>query len=59
MPMKVAEIETEITADVNKTEDLKTLLRINWGAETTGKADFKPAVDLKKGDKVKIIVEKI
>jgi hypothetical protein len=59
MATKVAEIQTEMIADVQKTEDLKTLLRINWGAETTGKAEFKPAVDLKKGDKVKIIVEKI
>jgi hypothetical protein len=59
MAIKVAEIETEMTADVPKTEDLKTLLRINWGAEITGKAEFKPAEDLKKGDKVRIIVEKL
>ena len=59
MAIKVAEIETEMIADVRKTEDLKTLLRINWGAETTGKAEFKPAENLKKGDKVKIIIEKI
>ncbi len=59
MSIKVAEIQTEMIADVHKTDDLRTLLRINWGAETTGKAEFKPAMDLKKGDKVRIIVEKI
>jgi hypothetical protein len=59
MATKVAEIQTEMIADVQKTEDLKSLLRINWGAEITGKVEFKPAEDLKKGDKIKIVIEKI
>ena len=59
MATKVAEIQTEMIADVQKTEDLKSLLRINWGAEITGKVEFKPAEDLKKGDNIKIVIEKI
>jgi len=57
--VKLGEVQSEITADVKKTEDLKVLLRIGWGAETTGKISFKPSEDLKRGDKVKITVEKL
>jgi len=59
MATRVGEIQTEMTSDVKSTEELKVLLRINWGAETTGKIAFKPPMDLKKGDKVKITIEKI
>jgi len=59
MPTKLGEVQCEMTADVEKTEDLKVLLRIGWGAETTGKISFNPSESLKKGDKVKVTVEKI
>lgn len=59
MATKLGEVQAEMTADVMKTEDLKVLLRIGWGAETTGKISFKPSEDLKKGDKVKVTIEKI
>jgi len=59
MATKLGGVQAEMTADVMKTEDLKVLLRIGWGAETTGKISFNPSEDLKKGDKVKVTVEKI
>lgn len=59
MATKIGEVQCEMTSDVQKTEDLKVLLRIGWGAETTGKIEFKPSEDLKKGDKVKVTIEKL
>lgn len=59
MATKLGEVQLETTADVKKTEDLKVLLRIGWGAETTGKISFKPSEDLNKGDKVKVTIEKL
>ena len=59
MTTKIGEIQTEITGDVKKTEDLKSVFRLYRGEEATSKAEFKMAEDLKKGDKVKITIEKI
>jgi len=58
MPVKIGEVQSEMTADVKKTEDLKALLRVSW-SDKMKEVSFKPSVDLKKGDKVKITVEKI
>ena len=49
---------SEITADVKKTEDMKALLRVGY-SDKSKEITFKPSEDLKKGDKVKITVEKI
>jgi hypothetical protein len=43
-----------MTADVKKTDDFK----IGW-ADKLKEMAFKPSGDLKKGDKVKITVEKL
>jgi positive regulator of sigma E activity len=59
MTTKIGEIQTEITGEVRKTEDLKAVFRLYRGEETTSKAEFKMSEDLKKGDKVKITIEKI
>jgi len=59
MTTKLGEVQCEMTADVEKNEELKVLLRIGWGAETTGKISFHPAESLKKGDKVKVTIEKV
>jgi positive regulator of sigma E activity len=59
MTTKIGEIETEITRDVMKGEELKTVFRLNRGEEATSKAEIKMAEDLKKGDKVKITIEKL
>ena len=59
MATKIGEFQTEITGDVKKTDELKAIFRLNWGAEATNKPEFKLSEDLKKGDKVKITIEKI
>lgn len=59
MATKLGEIQTEITGDIMKNDDLRVAFRLYRGEETTNKAEFKPAEDLKRGDKVKIIIEKL
>jgi uncharacterized Zn finger protein len=58
MAIKIGEVTNEMTADVKKTEDIKVLLRVGY-SDKTKETTFKPLEDLKKGDKVKITVEKI
>ncbi len=57
--VKMGEVQVNITSDVKTTEELKVLLRWGWGAEITGKMAFNPSQDLKTGDIVKVIVEKV
>jgi len=56
--VKLGEVQSEMTADVKKTDNLKVLLRIDW-IDKMKEMTFKPSEDLKKGDKVKITLEKI
>ena len=58
MAVKIGEVTSEMTADVKKTEDMNVLLKVNW-SDKSKEIAFKPSEDLKKGDKVKITVEKI
>jgi uncharacterized Zn finger protein len=58
MAVKIGEVTSEMTADAKKTEDMKVLLRVGY-SDKTKETTFKPLEDLKKGDKVKITVEKI
>lgn len=58
MPVKIGEVESETTADVKKTEDLKVVLRVGW-SDRTKETTFKPTEDLKKGDKIKVTIEKV
>jgi hypothetical protein len=58
MAVKIGEGTSEMTADVKKTEDLKVSLKAGF-SDKSKEITFKPSEDLKKGDKVKIIVEKI
>jgi hypothetical protein len=58
MGVKIGEVTSEITADIKKTEDMKALLRVGY-SDKSKEIAFKPSEDLKKGDKVKITVEKI
>lgn len=58
MAVKIGEIQSEMTADVKKTEDLKLLLRVGW-SDKLKEITFRPAEDLKKGDKVKVTIEKV
>jgi hypothetical protein len=58
MPTKLGEVQSEMTADVKKTEDLKVQLKVTW-SDKMKEITFKPSEDLKKGDKVKITIEKV
>ena len=58
MAVKLGEVQSEMTADVKKTEDLKVQLKVDWN-DKMKEIKFKPSEDLKKGDKVKITVEKV
>jgi len=55
---KIGEGTSEMTADVKKTEDAKVSLKVSY-SDKMKETTFKPLGDLKKGDKVKITVEKI
>jgi hypothetical protein len=59
MATKIGEIQTEIISDVKKSDILKTINRINFGAKITTEPEFKLSENLKKGDKIKITIEKI
>ena len=58
MATKIGEVQSEMTTDVKKTEELKVFLRVDWNNKMK-EIKFKPSEDLKKGDKVKITVEKV
>jgi hypothetical protein len=58
MATKLGEVQSEMTAEVKKVEELKVLLRVGW-TDKMKEITFKPSEDLKKGDKVKITVEKV
>jgi len=58
MAVKIGEVQSEMTADVKKTENLSVSLKVSY-SEKAKQVTFTPSEDLKKGDKVKITVEKI
>ena len=58
MAVKIGEGTSELTDDVKKTEDVKVTLKVNY-SEKMKEVAFKPFEDLKKGDKVKITIEKV
>ena len=58
MAAKIGEVTSEMTTDVKKTEDMKVSLKVGF-SDKSKEITFKPSEDLKKGDKVKITIEKI
>ena len=58
MAVKIGEGQSEMSGDVKKTDDLKVVLKVAY-SEKAKEITFKPSEDLKKGDKVKITVEKV
>jgi len=58
MAVKIGEVQSEMTADVKKTENLSVSLKVSY-SEKAKQVTFTPSEDLKKGDKVKITVEKV
>lgn len=59
MAVKIGEFQTVLGSDIKKADDLRPVFRLNWGAEVTSKIDFHVSENLKKGDKIKITIEKI
>lgn len=59
MATKIGEFQSEIISDIKKSDILKTISRINFGAKTTTEVEFNLSENLKKGDKIKITFEKI
>ncbi len=57
-PVKIGQAEATMTTDISMDEDLRVLLRVVWTAKSPEVA-FKPEENLKRGDKVRVTVEKI
>jgi len=51
-------VQAKFSADVKKTDELSVHLRLSYSDKLEG-VKFKPAQDLKKGDTLKITVEKV
>lgn len=58
MAVKIGEVQSEMTGDVKKTENLNVSLKVSYSVKAK-EITFKPSEDLKQGDKVKITVEKV
>ena len=58
MAVKLGEAQAKMSADVKKTDELSVHLRVSY-SDKLETVKFKPSQDLKKGDTVKITVEKI
>ena len=58
MAVKIGEVQAKLSADVKKTEDLNVHLRVSY-SDKLERVRFKPAQDLKKGDTLKITIEKV
>ena len=58
MAVKIGEVQAKLSADVKKTDELGVHLRVSY-SDKLEVAKFKAAQDLKKGDTLKITVEKL
>jgi len=58
MAVKIGEVQSKLSADVKKTEDLSVHLRERY-SDRLETVKFRPAQDLKKGDTLKITIEKV
>ena len=58
MATKLGEIQTTMTFNVKKNEDLWAILRVNL-IDKSREIAFKPSEDLAVNDKIKITIEKI
>jgi hypothetical protein len=58
MVIKLGELEATMSGDVKKTDEVKVSLKVGLSNKLET-ARFKPSEDIKKGDKVKITVEKL
>ena len=58
MAVKIGEVQAKLSADVKKTDDLGVYLKVSW-SDKLETIKFKPSQDLKKGDTLKITIEKV
>jgi ribosomal 50S subunit-recycling heat shock protein len=58
MSVKIGEVQTKVSADVKKTDDMEVNLKVSYSSKIET-VKFKPSEDLKKGDTVKITIEKV
>jgi len=58
MSVKIGEVQTKVSADVKKTDEVNVDLKISYSSKLET-VKFKPSEDLKKGDTVKITIEKV
>ena len=58
MAVKIGEVQAKLSADVKKTDDLGVYLRVSY-SDKLQVVKFKPAEDLKRGDTLKITIEKV
>jgi hypothetical protein len=58
MSVKIGEVQTKVSSDVKKTDDVNVDLRLGFSSKLEP-IKFKPSEDLKKGDTVKITIEKV
>lgn len=58
MGVKIGEVQTKVFADAGKADDLRVHLRLRR-LDILEMAQFKPSEDLKKGDTIKITIEKV
>jgi ribosomal 50S subunit-recycling heat shock protein len=58
MSVKIGEIQSKVSADVKKTDDVEVNLKVSYSSKLET-VKFKPSEDLKKGDTVKITIEKV
>jgi ribosomal 50S subunit-recycling heat shock protein len=58
MSVKIGEVQTKVSADVKKTDEVDVILRVSYSSKIET-VKFKPSEDLKKGETVKITIEKV
>jgi len=58
MAVKIGEVQAKLSADVKKTDDLRVQLRVSY-SDKLETARFKPTQDLKRGDTLRITIEKV
>jgi len=58
MSIKIGEVQTKVSADVKKTDEVDVSLRVSYSGKLET-VKFKLSEDLKKGDTVKITIEKV
>jgi hypothetical protein len=59
MATRIGEVQLEIKAEINTTDEVMTVFRLTRGEEIAPDAEFKPLQDLKPGDKVRVTIEKL